>query len=42
LGFNILWWGTGIISLLAAIGFYFVTDPEFGKKTRNTKPIPPA
>jgi predicted MFS family arabinose efflux permease len=32
LGFDILWWGTGIISLLAATGFYFVTHPDIGKR----------
>ena len=32
LGFDILWWGTGIISLLAAAGFYFVTHPDIGKR----------
>jgi predicted MFS family arabinose efflux permease len=27
-GFEILWWGTGCIALLIAIGFYFVTNPR--------------
>ncbi len=42
LGFDVLWWGTGIISILAAIGFYFATHPEFGYKTRKTESSPPA
>ena len=37
LGFDILWWGTGIISLLAGIGFYFVTHPDTGKKEKNNE-----
>jgi MFS family permease len=36
LGFDILWWGTGIISLLAAIGFYFVTQTATDKKTQSS------
>lgn len=35
LGFDILWWGTGIISLITATGFYFVTRPDTGLKKNN-------
>jgi MFS family permease len=38
-GFDILWWGTGIISLLAATGFYFVTNPYKVRRKPEKSPI---
>jgi MFS family permease len=36
LGFEVLWWGTGMMAILTAIGFYFITRPQ-GFKTPPRK-----
>jgi predicted MFS family arabinose efflux permease len=34
-GFEVLWWGTGLISVFIALGFYFVTRSQTHKQVDN-------
>jgi len=32
-GFETLWWGTGIVAVIVAIGFYYITRPGISRKS---------
>ena len=34
-GFETLWWGTGFIAVLIAVGFYFITRPDIQRKPQS-------